>query len=181
MHMIRSVVRPSAHVTAGALVLALALPSIPRAAAQRPVGAASRWLTVNAKAHTATLTLVASYTNALGGFNFNGDGKGKMVISVPAGYRVNVLFSNKGPLPHSVVTTPYAKRANPSGFPVALRGSSSPGDPATGIAGGKAQRFSFVASTVGTYALVCAVPDHAVAGMWDVFKVTRGGTPRLTV
>jgi uncharacterized cupredoxin-like copper-binding protein len=41
--------------------------------------------------------------------------------------------------------------------------------------------FSFVANKAGTYAIVCAVPGHAVAGMWDVLKVTRGGTAKITM
>jgi uncharacterized cupredoxin-like copper-binding protein len=33
---------------------------------------------------------------------------------------------------------------------------------------------------VGTYAIVCAVPGHAVAGMWDVFKVVKNGVATVT-
>ena len=45
----------------------------------------------------------------------------------------------------------------------------------------RTQRFSFVATKVGTYVLVCGVPGHEIQGMWDVLKVTRGGMPRLTL
>jgi sulfocyanin len=157
---------------AGATVLALALPGLPAAAAHRPAGT-PRWLVVSGR--TATLTLIAAYNGALGGFNFNGDAKGKMVVSVPAGYTVIVNFSNRGTVPHSAVITAYNKRNSPSGFPLAFHGSGSP-NPVSGIGKGKTQRFSFVANKAGTYAIVCAVPSHAVAGMWDVFKVTPSGS-----
>ena len=45
----------------------------------------------------------------------------------------------------------------------------------------RTQRFSFGATRVDTYALVCGVPGHEAQGMWDVLKVTCGGMPRLTL
>src|SRR5438105_324760 len=82
-------VRHPVRATACAMVLALALPGMYAAASHRPGPAATpRWLAVNEKAHAATLTLIAAYTNALSGFNFNGYGNGKMVITVPVGFKV---------------------------------------------------------------------------------------------
>ena len=129
---------------------------------------------MNAKAHAVTLNLIAAYNGAIGGFNFDGDGNGKMVISVPAGYTVNVSFTNKSATPHSAVVTLYSKRTLTSGFPLAFPGAKSK-NPTNGITMGTKQSFSFKANKVGKYALVCAVPGHAVSGMWDVFQVTRGG------
>jgi hypothetical protein len=62
-----------------ALWAALALPGFPVAAAQQleHPQATPRWLTNNATTHTATLTIIAAYTNALGGFTFNGYGNGQ--------------------------------------------------------------------------------------------------------
>jgi sulfocyanin len=166
--------------TVGAMVLALALPGMYAAASHHPGRAATpRWLVANAKTHTATLTLVAAYTNALNGFNFNGYGNGKMVITIPVGYRVTVSFSNKSSVPHSAVFTPYSQKNRTSTFPLAFKGSTSP-DPTSGITSGTPQRFTFTASRAGTYALVCGVPGHEAAGMWDVLKVTRGGAASLS-
>jgi uncharacterized cupredoxin-like copper-binding protein len=36
-----------------------------------------------------------------------------------------------------------------------------------------------VANKTGTYAVVCAVPGHAAAGMWDVFQVRTGGSATI--
>jgi sulfocyanin len=173
-------VRHPVRATASAMVLALALPGMYAAASHHPGRAATpRWLVANAKAHTATLTLVAAYTNALNGFNFNGYSKGKMVITIPAGYRVTVIFSNKSSVPHSAVVTPYSKKNKNSNFPLAFKGATSP-DPTSGITSGTTQRFTFTASRTGTYALVCGVPGHVATGMWDVLKVVPKGTASLS-
>jgi sulfocyanin len=171
--------RQGMYALAGATALALALPCLPTAAAHRPAGT-PRWLVVNAKAHTVNLTLTAAYNGNVGGFNFDGDARGKMVVSVPVGYTVNVIFTNKSAVPHSAVITAYSKRSSASGFTPAFRGAESK-NPTTGITKGTTQRFSFRANKVGTYAIVCAVPGHAVGGMWDVLKVTRGGMATIKV
>jgi sulfocyanin len=168
--------RHGLYAVAGATALALALPGVPAGAAHRPAGT-PHWLVENAKARSVTLTLIAGYKG--GGFDFNGDSKGKMVISVPAGYTVIVNFSNRGAAPHSAVVTLYNKRSSVSGFPLAFPRAGSP-NPMSGIGKGKTQRFSFKATKVGRYALVCAVPGHAAAGMWDVFQVTRGGKATIS-
>ena len=168
--------RSGMYALAGATALALALPGLPAAAAHRPAGT-PRWLVENAKAHTVTLTLIAGYKG--GGFDFDGVSNGKLVIRVPAGYTVIVNFSNRGAAPHSAVITAYSKRMSPSGFTPVFRGAGSP-DYKNGIGKGQRQRFSFKATKVGKYALVCAVPGHAASGMWDVFQVTRGGKATIS-
>jgi sulfocyanin len=178
--MMPRLVRHPVRATACAVVLALALPGMYAAASHSPGRAATpRWLVANARAHTATLTLIAAYSNAFNGFNFNGYGNGQMVITVPIGYKVTVSFSNKSSVPHSAVFTPYSQKNRSSNFPLAFKGSSSP-DPTSGISSGTTQHFTFVASKAGTYALVCGVPGHEQAGMWDVLKVTHGGTASLS-
>lgn len=164
---------------AGVMALAVVAPDMPARAARHST-ATPTWLVVHAKARTVTLTLIAGYNNALSGFNYDGYGNGKMVISVPRGYRVNVVFSNKAQFPHSAVFTPFADKDRQDGYPLAFKGSASP-DPADGLLAGSVQRFSFVAGKTGTYALVCGVPGHEPIGMWDVLKVTNGGAARLTL
>jgi plastocyanin len=165
---------------AGAALLVLALPAIHGVAAQNPGGpvGAVRWLVANAKSHTATLTLIAAYNNAVYGYNFDGYGNGKMIVTIPVNYRVTVIFTNKGTLPHSAVITDYSKR-NASSVSPAFRGAAST-NPTAGIGKGKTERFSFIVSKVGTYAIVCTVPGHEAAGMWDVLRVTNGGSASVT-
>lgn len=175
----RSFSRTSVRAMAGAMILALALPAF-TAAAHHPTQAKKTptWLVWNSKTHTATLTLIAAYSNDLSGYNFNGYDKGKMTISVPSGTKVNVVFSNNAPLPHSAVFTPYSKMTS-SKVPVAFKGAESP-NPTSGLVKGKTQKFSFVANKVGKYALVCAVPGHELIGMWDTFMVTKGGKASIS-
>lgn len=132
------------------------------------------WLVYNAKAHTATLTITAAYNTTLSGFNFDGYGQGKMVVTIPSGTKVTVKFTNKGPLPHSFVVTPFAKRTATT-FPVALKGAATP-NPTAGSAAGTTVTLHFTATPVGKYAMVCAVPGHAPAGMWDTLTIAKGGS-----
>jgi plastocyanin len=89
-----------------------------------------------------------------------------------------VNFRNAAVLPHSAVVTAYAARSAAS-FPVAFPGATTPNATA-GVGQGVQQTFSFTAATVGSYAIVCAVPGHAAAGMWDTLKVTQGGLASIT-
>jgi uncharacterized cupredoxin-like copper-binding protein len=159
----------------GASVLAAGAPAVAAHAQASP-----NWLVFNTKAHTATLTLVAGYSDDQSGFNFNGYAKGAMVVTVRSGDKVTVVFSNKAPMPHSAEITAYSQRAAVVGFKPAFAGAYSP-DPTVGVTPGKVQRFSFVAKATGTYAIVCSVPGHAAGGMWDTLKVVAKGTPSITI
>ena len=180
--MTRRLIRRTVGAVVGILVLTLPLHSMPIAtAASSRVGPAD-WLVWDAATHTVTLTLIAGYNLARRGFNFNGYSTGTMVISVPRGARVRVIFRNQGRFPHSAIIARYAARTHDSssGFPLAFPGAHTP-DPLHGITQGKIQQFTFVAGRVGRYALVCGVGHHAQAGMWDVFQVTPGGAPHLAI
>jgi len=163
-----------------ALVVGLSLTSVSGRASASAAPPPSHWLSANIKTHTATLTLEAGYNGALSGFNFDGYGKGAMVVSIPSGYRVTIVYDNKGEYPHSVLVTPYAKKDLVAGWPVAFRGAAST-DASDGAAPGSMQRFSFVVNRVGVYAIICAVAGHEQTGMWDVLRVTRGGSPSVTI
>jgi hypothetical protein len=65
------------------------------------------WLHANVKARTAYLTLIASWSDANGGLNFDGYSNGKMVVNVPLGWHVQVTFSNRSAAPHSVEVIVY--------------------------------------------------------------------------
>ncbi len=153
---------------ARALALAAAL-TLPRLAQASP----AQWLIWTPSAHTVTLTLIASYNAARHGFNFNGYSTGSMLIQVPLGTHVTVIFHNNGALAHSALVTGYdnTTRDGRSGFPLAFPGAHTP-NPVQGTGPGQTVRFSFVAARQGRYAVVCAVGQHARAGMWDTLLVT---------
>jgi sulfocyanin len=125
---------------------------------------------------TAELTITANYNEDNAGFNFDGYHAGGLTITVPIGAKVNVSFTYKASLPHSVVITPFASHTAAGNFPTAFPGSESP-NPSSGKASLKvAQTFTFTASKAGTYAIVCGVPGHALGGMWDILKVANVST-----
>ena len=134
---------------------------------------AGRWLSWNAAARTASLTLVAGYNDANNGFNFDGYGRGQLLVRVPLGWRVTVTCRNAGSMRHSCAIVPGAMTAVPA-FP----GATTP-DPVLGLKTGQTARFTFTASRAGTYRIACLVPGHEEARMWDVLVV--GGVKRPTI
>ncbi len=150
-----------------AAVAALVLPPL----SGGPVAAAS---------HTVTVPLVAGQTPADGGFNFNGYGHGGMTVEVPAGWKVVVQFRNASALPHSAMIAPVAaaQAGVPPATPAFAGGAAR--DLTTGLAQGVTATFSFTAAKPGTYAIVCGVPGHAAAGMWDKLVVSASArTPTV--
>jgi hypothetical protein len=132
----------------------------------------SRFLTVDAARHRATITLIASYDGTNGGFNFDGYSR-YLMWTVPRGWTVRVVCENRGPLRHSCAVVQGAGSTKP-----AFRGAATP-QPFLGLEAGRTARFGFRASRTGVYRLTCLVPGHEDARMWDVLKITRAGKPRV--
>ncbi len=135
-----------------------------------------QFISWNTAKHTAKISLTAGLTSTNHTLNFNGYTYGSMVLSVPKGYRVTVSFTNKSTFNHSAVFTQFADKSSEGSHPVVFAGASSP-DPIAGTPPDETDTFSFTASKVGTYAIICEVSHHADAGMWDVFKVTHAKQP----
>ncbi len=146
-------------------VVALAL----AAKAPPPPG---KFLAVDAHRHRVTITLIASYDDANGGFNFDGYSR-YLMWTVPRGWTVRVVCKNRGPLRHSCAVVHGANSATP-----AFRGAEIP-HPQIGLEAGHNARFTFRASRKGVYRFACLVPGHETARMWDVLKITRGGKPSV--
>ena len=145
----------------------------PAAVAEGQQGPQNRYLQLGDEPDTVNLIVNASTGTAGGGLNFNGFNRGGMTITIPVGFTVNVTYKNLAvQSPHSAVFTSLSeiKEANPPAKPV-FPGASSP-RPHQGITSGT-QYFSFKATKTGTFALICAVPGHAVGGQWDYFKVAN--------
>jgi hypothetical protein len=132
-----------------------------------------RFLAVDAHRHRVTIALIASYDGANGGFNFDGYSR-FLMWTVPRGWTVRVVCTNRGPLRHSCAVVQGAGTAKP-----AFRGAATP-RPASGLAPGQTARFAFRATRRGVYRFACLVPGHEEPNrMWDVLKITRGGKPRV--
>jgi len=127
----------------------------------------TRFLAVDARRRRVTLTLIASYDSANNGFNFDGYWGGRLLLSVPLGWRVRILCENRGPLRNSCAVV--------AGYRVAFPGAAT----APLSAGGRAS-FSFLASGRGTYRLTSLVPGHEEARMYDVLDVGKTARVELT-
>jgi hypothetical protein len=131
-----------------------------------------QFLAVDPSRHRVTITLIASYNGTNGGFNFDGYSR-FLMWTVPRGWSVRVVCTNRGPLRHSCAVVQSANSAQP-----AFRGAATP-QPQIGLEAGHTARFTFRASRKGVYRFACLVPGHEVARMWDVLKITRGGKPSV--
>jgi|GEM_PF-550865 len=154
--------------------------STPVQVAPAPSASAS-WVSTSGK--TVHLTFIAGYNSANAGFNFNGGAHGQMVVTVPLGDTVQATFKNDARTPHDLVIIPFSKQLPASSVAPAFPGARSPqpqfrpgsGGPSAGgprPSANASLTFSFVASKAGTYLIICGVPGHALAGMWDRFVVS---------
>jgi hypothetical protein len=132
------------------------------------------WLSYDAVRKTATLTLVPAASDVYNGFNFNGYGKGQVLVRVPRGWRVTVhCLNNVSSSRHSCAIVAGANATGPA-FPAA----STP-DPMVGLAPGRHASFSFVAGRSGVFRIVCLIPGDERAGMWDVLQVGSSRLPAV--
>jgi sulfocyanin len=130
-------------------------------------------LSIDSAARAVTVNLVAG-EGAAPGLNFDGYSNGALVIRVPLGWTVHMtLVNDSSLLPHSALVVPWSERQAGS-FTPAFPGAAA-SDYTVGIAkGAPPQQFSFTADKAGQYAVVCGVPGHDAAGMWDELDVVAG-------
>jgi len=133
-----------------------------------------RFMSVDTRSRTVALTLVAGYDSENQGFNFDGYGRGELLVTVPVGWRVRVACENRGGMRHSCAVVPGPMTATP-----AFRGASVP-DPVQGLDPGSQAAFSFVASRAGSYRLASIVPGDEEARLWDVLEVARVARPSIS-
>lgn len=151
------------HLLASALVLV---------AAGKP--APAQFLRVVPAKRVVELTLIGSDGNGNNGFNFDGYGRGELLVRVPRGWRVTVHCKNNGPLRNScaVVSGPFPTAP-------AFPGAFTPA-PVAGLGTGQSATFTFTAAQTGTFRLASLVPGHMQARQWDVLEVVRGGRPAIS-
>jgi sulfocyanin SoxE-like protein len=144
-----------------------------RTSAAEPLG---HWLSFDAGRRTVRLLLVPGYNDAYGGFNFNGYGKGRVLVSVPLGWRVTVRCANvRSGLRNSCVVV-----RGPSDLRPAFTGAGSR-RALVGLRPGAFDSFSFTAAAIGSYRLACLVAGHERGGEWDVLDVVRTARPSVVL
>ena len=127
----------------------------------------ARFLRFDTKHRTVLVTMIAGYDSSNNGFNFDGYGRGELLVSVPLGWRVRVTCTNRSSAPNSCAIVRGPGTATP-----AFRGASTPT-----LARGSTATFTIVASRAGSYRLTSLVPGYEEARMFDVLEITRGGKP----
>jgi sulfocyanin len=131
---------------------------------------------VNAAQKKAVLQVVAAATPASSGFNFDGYANGHANFVVPVGWSVTLEFANRSAIPHDVALTKSLKvpltPVAPTGElgPVAIPGPTTLAHGISASSGTLAKPFS--SNAPGRYYLVCGVPGHVQAGMWDYLTVS---------
>jgi hypothetical protein len=131
-----------------------------------------KFLAVDAHRHRVTITLIASYDGENEGYNFDGYSQ-YLMWTVPRGWKVRVVCTNRGSLRHSCAVVNGANSTRP-----AFRGAATP-QPWLGLLPGHSASFTFRASRKGVYRFACLVPGHEIARMWDVLKITVRGKPSV--
>ncbi len=127
------------------------------------------FLKLGDKPKSAKITLVAVWSAANYGMNFNGHSKGTLVYTIPKDWTVEVTYINPSPIPHSAIVCekPDTKKIQvPQPY---FKGGAVPNH-LTGLAYGKSV-FTFTADEVGEYALACGFPAHAMNGHWVALNV----------
>jgi uncharacterized cupredoxin-like copper-binding protein len=130
-----------------------------------------RFLHWNRSTRSVQLTLAAGLGSSNNGFNFDGYGRGELLVTVPLGWRVKIECVNKSPRRASCALVPSTQHGGPP-----IPGATIP-HPVTGLAPGARASFTFTTRGIGSYRLVSLVPGEAGARMFDVLSVVRGGVP----
>jgi alcohol dehydrogenase (cytochrome c) len=135
---------------------------------------------ISPEKQSVVIKLTAAASNDNNGFNFDGYSKGKANFIVPAGWQVSWIFTNIAALPHSAALTTGLSLAS-----VLQNGGLGPIETPNalqGVRSGSTQYVEFQATRVGKFYLLCGVPGHAQAGMWDYLTVsTTAKTPSLVL
>ena len=109
------------------------------------------WLRTDAASKTVDFKLVAGLTNNNGGMNFNGFGRGGLVLTVPQGWTVALHFKNEDPnLPHSVEVIPEAAAIPTGPVPPAFEHATT-GRLEQGFSTGQGAEIRFAATKAGSF------------------------------
>jgi sulfocyanin len=164
------------------LMLALATSTAPpfvRAAARAVPApdsvAVNQYMWYAPSARTVHIALNASVGGNNGGMNFNGNARGSATLSVPAGWKVRMHFTNLDAVPHSAIVITQQDPLPAIPQTPAFAGAYTR-DVTSGLATTQSDDLNFTASPAGKYILLCGVPGHGPSGMWIWFEVAGDTT-----
>ncbi|HBQ94209.1 MAG: hypothetical protein M1294_02880 [Firmicutes bacterium] len=142
---------------------------------------ASQFMQVHPASKTIDLKIIGEYSSSQQVNTFNGYTNGKMVVTIPLGYHVNMSFKNQGPIPEAVGIYNHNHLAfSHAGMPYSQVMIS----PTAGLLPGQSQTFRFTATQVGTYKLANVLNGNPngtpTSGQWDIVRVVSSGSPNLS-
>jgi len=143
----------------------------PRALADSTV--VNEYMWYSASTSTVHIALNASVGGTNGGMNFNGGAKGSATITVPAGWKVQMRFTNLDAIPHSAIII-TSQDPLPSIPQTPAFAGAYTRDLTSGIPTARGDDLDFIAAPAGEYILLCGVPGHGPSGMWIRFDVAAG-------
>lgn len=135
---------------------------------------AHRFLTVDAGARSAVLTLIGGYPATDFQFNFNGYRNGELVVTIPVGWTLDVQCENRGTVPKSCAIVSSGSATAP-----VQPGWSTPA-PQQGLPPGGSASFEVVPDAPGHYRIASLVPGQEPAGMWARLEIVASGSPSIT-
>jgi len=164
-----------------ALALGLAVGAAACGGATPPLSTA-QILQYDPAAHTVQLTADAAYGGLGGDMNFDGYSNGRLTVTIPYGWVVQVDCTNDSKLlSHSCAVVADSPSQALGLRPLAFPEASSP-DPYDGSKPGRRSTFEFLADRLGRYRLACLVHGHELDGMYAYIVVGAAGTlPSATV
>src|SRR5207248_4229654 len=114
----------------------------------------AQFLRVDMNHHAVTLKLIAGDGPSNNGFNFDGYGRGELLVTVPRNWRVQVLCRNAGSRRSSCAVV-----SGPDATAPAFPGASIP-NALVGLRPGASATFAFTAARTGVYRLASVVPGE---------------------
>lgn len=134
------------------------------------------WITVDAAARTATLTLGVSRPGGAPSARINGEHDGSLQVVVPRGWTVQWRWKNLDEsAPHSLVVMVEREKLPMEGGRPSFSNAMSR-SVTTGLPPGGTDNTTFVAEDAGWYWVLCGVPGHAIGGEWIGLKVDPAAT-----
>ena len=131
----------------------------------------NKYMWFSPTARTVHVSLNAGVGGNNGGMNFNGGASGSNTITVPAGWKVRIHFTNLDAIPHSAIVI-ADQQPLPSIPQQAAFGAAYTRDLTGGLFTDQTDDLNFTAGTAGKYVVVCGVPGHGPSGMWIRFVVS---------
>ncbi|MCP6729454.1 MULTISPECIES: sulfocyanin [Metallosphaera] len=134
---------------------------------------------------TVVISLVA--LSSASTFNLNGTSFGQMTIYIPAGYNVEVEFTNQESLQHNLLlvmnntATPNAADLASDGKILLYVGTTSSAYTLQGLSSGQTAVGVYGPMAPGTYWLACGISGHAESGMWVNLVVSQNVTAPYAV